>query len=1217
MIQTQTFRIEDDLPIGQTMLIEASAGTGKTYTLAALTTRLVAEHDVAISQILLATFNTAAAGELRERIRGALLEAESHLEAPTPNAGPLLDHLAGVGEVERSIRHARLARAVREFDRSNISTIHGFCAGVLETQGALSGSGPGSAAELVQESELIRQVSSDLLFAEANRAAPDGDAHLPTLKDLRQAIGSARDLGAGEITAESEQPCDELLAQLARAAVSEIDRRLRNTNSQSFTSMISSVRDMVTSDPQLVGELRRRFRVALIDEFQDTDPYQWEIFKTIFSEGDPRPTLIMVGDPKQAIYGFRGGDVYAYLEARKGLTPKILGTNHRSIPQVVNSMNLIGAGQFFGEEDIAYQHVEPSQRNSGRRLVVQDGHQLRESRVAPGLDIRCIDDEKSLPSKKRKPGVDDRRSRIVADLADTAVELLHTASLVSDDPSEDQNRPLKPSDIAVLVPTGELGQTVAAQLARSGVPSVKLTNDSVLDSAAAKQWQILLRAIERPSDQTRAAAAAITWFFGWSADSLAAAVASDPTRSDTNVELTRLVELQYELARWARILETLGVSALFAEIRRVSEVIPLLLSDSEGERNITDLEHIAELLHRESGGSSRGVSPTQALEVMDSLMAEGSDKSNLADHLRRRVESDADAVQIMTIHRAKGLEFPVVLLPDLWAGGKSVQADGSYSFFDSDRGKRVLDVSTKRVARNGIKSATRAKMAPHASSQTKRQNCGDQHRLTYVAMTRASHLTVAWWATGGNGSSALTGLARLLFGVEGQVEAGQPIALPDGGETVKRIRERFDPLGGGDTIRASLIPAPEPYPVAYDPGRRRAESEIAANGVPSETADESEVRPGPGLAVAELGRPLARSGFRWSFSSLKDQVVEVRTHVSEERSSVAGSSQTGSESLPRTNPTVENSDDRGAGDEAESTAGAGPVDTLGGDWAAPTLWEGLGAGTDFGTLVHELYEAVDFADPEPETAFRDALVAQRRHGVTPEQYDRLPVALAATLATPLGASFEGLTLADIGVADRLNELDFYIPVAPDGIVAASRIGEIAADYLEPDHPLRSWANRLADGLHHVDLTGYLSGAIDLIFRYEVNGRTRYSVLDYKTNRLSGQNVSNLGDYHPDQLVKAMEHSHYVLQAVIYSVALHRYLRLRVPDYRPATDLGPVAYAFVRGMAGDTTPSADSGFWKGSTAGVFAWSIPASLIEALSDAFDNDSTDADTGREASR
>ncbi|HTN99600.1 MAG TPA: 3'-5' exonuclease, partial [Microthrixaceae bacterium] len=551
------------------------------------------------------------------------------------------------------------------------------------------------------------------------------------------------------------------------------------------------------------------------------------MFHVLFGSGEPRSTLVLVGDPKQAIYGFRGGDVYTYLAARKLVEPRVLGTNHRSVPQAVDSMNAIGAGQFFGEESIAYQPVDVAAQNRGKQLLIEgssssigpDGCSGDDggTRVGPGLQVRCLNGFHSFREYDTAPKsipVEKYHRRIAEDLADVAVDLLNNGILADSAVGPQKLKPVRPADIAVLVGSGAAADPVMKALTRRGVASVKLIKDSVLASEAAEQWLTLLRAMERPADQRLAGAAALTWFFGWSADELAAAV--DPRSRAANVELT---EVQYQLAIWAEVLERSGVSALFAEARRTSGVVPRLLAQWQGDRNLTDLEHVAELIHTESTSRSVGLSAAQAIDVLDGWMQDVDDEEAI-DAMQRRVESDDDSVRILTIHSAKGLEFPVVLLPDLAGGGNRVKTPSDLSYFDRDKGLRVLDVSTEQKASGETKKVSRAKLAPRAIAEAKRQGCGDQHRLTYVALTRATHLSVTWWAP--LSGSSLTGLARLLFGVEGDAASDVAIKPPPPEEVFSKLRDRFDSLGAKDSIQVVNVPSELPSPARFDP--LRAES---------------------------------------------------------------------------------------------------------------------------------------------------------------------------------------------------------------------------------------------------------------------------------------------------------------------------------------------------------------------------------------------------------
>ena len=242
----------------------------------------------------------------------------------------------------------------------------------------------------------------------------------------------------------------------------------------------------------------------------------------------------------------------------------------------------------------------------------------------------------------------------------------------------------------------------------------------------------------------------------------------------------------------------------------------------------------------------------------------------------------------------------------------------------------------------------------------------------------------------------------------------------------------------------------------------------------------------------------------------------------------------------------------------------------------------------------------DGADPESDLAAE--LARTTRYPVSDAQRDRLPAVLAQVLRTPLGHRFGGVRLADLDRAHRLDELAFHLPLAPDDPAPARRIGTVVRDHLDGGDPLATWAERLAGGLAHIDLQGYLNGAIDLVLAHGTEAAPRFSVVDYKTNQLGPGPTRTLADYHPDRLHLAMAHHHYALQCLIYSVALHRFLRWRLADYDPDVHLGPVGYLFVRGMVGPDTPVSVGGVNDGVPAGVFTWDLPSGLVPALSDLF---------------
>jgi len=1203
------FQMSDPLPIGMTTMLEASAGTGKTYTLAALAVRFIAEHDISISEILLVTFTKAATAELKDRIRERLSEAAEHLLECQDTDDPLLE-LLGKGEPDKiAIRRERIETAVAEYDTAQIHTIHGFCAQVRESLGVLADINTDS-VPTGDEGSLMQQVCADLIFIEASKrvlseaqalapaqgsedeAATDILPELPSLKSLTSEVQKARQLGDCAIEAESGQPNDLLLRELVQRALTELSLRLAQTGQVSFDSLLLIVRDAFREDPQLVKDLQGKFKVALIDEFQDTDPIQWEIFNTAFGSGDHKKgssasspaqpcTLLLVGDPKQAIYSFRGGDVYTYLAATHSAQQvQRLGTNQRSDNTAVRAMNALGQDQYFGEPEIEYQQVESSPRHAERKLVAPaDDESPAEAKPVPGLVLRCILDPATSgvsASKTGKMSSESARERIFVDLADTAYQLL-TDGVVFEN---GESRKLLAGDIAVLVGGRDKGPPIASALKKLGIPAILRMGDNVADSAAAEQWRTLFHALDRPAVTNRATAAAFSWFFGWSAEQVAEALSENDQDSQAASDLANL---QRTLMDWAELMQSKGMAALFGEVRAHSDesrtyktLLARVLGADSGERNLTDLEHVAELIHAEARARGRGLSAAAALSILDGLGGTGGDEI-AGEAAQRRVESEADAVQILTIHGAKGLEFPVVLLPDLWAGGKRVQAGTHLSYFSKKSNRRVLDVSTTRPSSEGVSKQDRKKTAPHAHSETVRQNCGDQQRMTYVALTRAVHQSVVWWAPISGSGALKSGLARMLFNDNPELGAAEEVEEAKVA-TLESIRERIAERGAADVIQVVEL---------QESGATQSDSVAIV-----EDAEDTE---GHILREATLGRRLDRETFRWSYSSLQKKITSTKDDDAQG------------------DPTDSRSEERGGQDEVPvgssldsdrstelSSAELTDQEAETQGWNQPSPYLGLGGGIPFGNLVHSLLENVDFDAINLEEEIKQQLQRLTYHRVTEQQLEKLPTVLANTLRTPLGPQFGDIALSKLQAVDHLDELDFNLALAQQQPVSASQIGKVIRGHLESDDPFAQWAERLAKGLGHIKLQGYLSGSIDLTLRYKVGDQDKYSVVDYKTNQLTpaGQPGSLL-DYHPAKLPKVMTHTHYALQALLYSVALHRYLRWRLPDYKPELHLGPVGYLFVRGMVGPDTPVVRRGRHDGVRAGVFCWQPQVELIEALS------------------
>jgi exodeoxyribonuclease V beta subunit len=1161
------FSLTGPLPSG-TAVLEASAGTGKTYAIAALATRYVAEAGVPLDQLLLVTFTRAATAELGDRVRRRLREAATHLEGTlrgergtsddASTGDELLDHLGAASRAERERRFARLTTAITTFDTATIATIHGFCQQMLRAIG-LAASVDRDATLLEDQDELLEQVVADLLVQRFHAQAGAPGA-LTARHALAAAMGAADALvlpeGAPTLLPPLEQllgadAAEELealedpgerarrLASLVRDARDEAQRRKDQRGLLSQDDLLTRLRDALL-DPvtgaTATAAIRQRVRVALVDEFQDTDPVQWAILQAAFARpGDARDgrALVLIGDPKQSIYGFRGADVRAYLDATTAADRReSLGTNHRSDGPLVAALDGLLAGTAYGEREIVHRPVDA---RHGARLHATDPDD------ALPLELRTV--VGSGPKGEVNASI--RDDRLADDVAAEVVATLQQRGLtITTDDGE--TRPVRAGDIAVLVRANRDGPPIQRALRLARVPSVLGGVGNVFASEAADAWQALLDAVDRPNDQRLARRFAACGFGGW-----------DGARFD-GADDAAWDELHTDLAAWADIVRSHGVAALLRAVSARTDLPSRLLRSADGERFLTDVRHLAQLLERARLEEELGLAALRSW--LEQHRAEADDTQVPPDAQARRLESDQDAVQILTIHRAKGLEFPIVLCPTLWSARPAPSAP--FTVHDPDRGRRVVEVGP-------------GGRDDHDALQTlaKRAQQGEDLRLLYVALTRARHRVVVWWAAVRGAKNSALG--QVLFAREdGRVTDAEPDP-PDNHELASHLDELVRPLGG----RA--------VPVALQPE------------VPVHEPEPSSDAP---LEVAELDAAIDRSWRRTSYSGL-----------------TAGLSHHGPVEPGRAMDAAPTRDHDGDGDlvddepqppedAATDDVPATPVGDPGpgGELVAddgrrlasvPLPLAELRGSAAFGTMVHAVLEHVDFAADDLQTELAHHVDREvQRAGLDVDR--RLLVrGLAAAIHSPLGPLADGLALRDVTRADRLDEPRFELPVAggdrSDGRSALrlSDVGGLLERHLAPDDPLAPYAARLHDPALHLDVRGYLNGAIDLVLRLRgQDGTPRYLVVDHKTNRLGWPSVPTAADYRPAALATAMMDSHYPLQALLYSVALHRLLAWRQPGYDPDQHLGGIAYLFLRGMTGPDVPHVD-----GQPCGVFAWRPPTPLL----------------------
>jgi exodeoxyribonuclease V beta subunit len=1099
---TTAFDVCGPLPTGVTVL-EASAGTGKTFTIAALAARYVAAG-VPLDELLMVTFTRMATGELRERVRERLVSAEHGLERAAVGDDVVRLLLQGSPD-EIRVRRERLVRALATFDSATIDTTHGFCEEVLGSLGIVADVEPETT--FVEDiSDLRREVVEDLYVRRFHWHGRAQFSLAQALEIARVAVDNAD--APIEPLAAPENTVEAMRVRLAAAVRQELEARKRRLKVVTYDDALTRLRNTLTgrAGAEAVARLRARYRVVLVDEFQDTDPVQWEIMRTAFGGGET--TLVLIGDPKQAIYAFRGADVYAYVEAaRTAGAQATLRTNWRSDGGLLRAYDALFGNAKLGHEGIVYREVEPAPGNRAARL---DGA----PDPAP-LRVRVVPRDAVGTTQRGYARLDGVRRHVAQDVANDIVLLLDSGARLED------GRSICPGDIAVLVRTNRTGARVRDALEAIDVPAVINGAGSVFGTEPAREWLRLLEAIERPAYPPRARSAALTAFLGWTTEQVAAAGEDD------------WEAIHQRLHHWARVLREQGVASLIETIALEEGLPARVLELADGERRLTDLRHVGELLHTAATSESMGAAALTSW-LRQRVLEAATDNND--EERSRRLESDAEAVQVLTVHRSKGLEFPVVYYPDLFEPSPAPKDDrrAPVVFHDED-GRRTIDVGLEGPQWQG-------NVRKHTEEQR-----GEDLRLAYVALTRAKHQAVVWWA--GSFDSRNAALTRLLFARDGDGNvAWQSGTVPSDAVALARFEELRTAAPGCVSVARSELGFAFPWA-----------------GV---------ARPRTDLVAAAFDRELDEWWRRTSYSDITAGTYEARVASEPEE------------------PVVDDEPPR----HAAAPAGNGAADEL---RAVPSLLSAMPVGAEVGTLVHGVFESIDFAAADLGGELAVCVeAAQARRRLELGDGDAVVAGLRAALETPLGEAVGDLRLCDVRRDDRLDELAFELPLAGGDAPAGRELTLAAiADVLRA-HPgaLAGYADRLSDPGLRAGLRGYLTGSIDLVVRLDGG---RYAIVDYKTNRLAPAGEP-LTAWHnrPAALATEMHHAHYGLQALLYAVALHRFLRWRLPGYAPERNLAGVLYLFVRGMTGPDTPVIE-----GQRCGVFSWQPPGALVEELSDVLD--------------
>lgn len=1147
---------------GHTHLIEANAGTGKTYAIANLFLRFVLEG-LRVRELLVVTFTRAATDELRGRIRKRLTEARTLLETGKTEENTdayfaSLPQRHPEGEARKqAMRHLELA--ILEISEAPIHTIHGFCQQAL-TDWAF-GSGQAFDLEQADDSELttralrdwwrrqtytldlperdllqcvlpnfdrLRKHLAHLLSAKQPELAPSPDPRatetiLQALEQLADAwrqehqeirallldkdtplnrhshriatlkkhldlldtclLGDAIrlpsedtlnrlsrrnfkfkgkpdavtlerfDLPALHHTANlldvlrSQRPryLSSLLADAADFVRQQVTQAKQRLGKISFDDMIERLHHALhegESAGQLAKDLARQYPVILVDEFQDTDALQYAIFRRIHQAAEDH-TLILIGDPKQAIYAFRGGDIFTYMQAsREADRHWSLTTNWRSTPEMIDAINNLFSGNNpFAYKDIPYSDSHTPPDCKARSLIV-DG------KMYPALRVEDLPPNNNGKSYNKKDGT----TRVCESVAG------HIAWLLQPGRASLDGRPLQPGDIAILAITNEQGAAVREALHERGVRAVSAGRNSIWETPEAESLRLLLEAALLPRERGLLRQALACDLLALRYEELDA-LFSDLERWGAWADL-----LTETGRRWQEHGFMSGFQHLLHGLGEVLAEAAWLDRQSDPERSLTNLLHLAELLQtasREHPGGERLLAWMKAQQ-----------KSTQEDEERQlRLESDANLVKILTIHKSKGLQFPVVFLPWLWSGKEPTKATGSVQWHEpEDEGFRHLYAPTGD---------------PQGAILADHERLAEAVRLAYVALTRAeSHCHLYLGSAGENaGRSALA----WLISDQSHDFAQEPFDLGVENVSPERLRGRknieiIDPQTWPDDLRLPVNP--------IDKGT---------------------------LERSELSRSIRQNWRIGSFSAMTAGI-----HQATRAPAASG---------------------------AERFALRYP------------------AGAQVGSFLHTLLERLDPAQPLRPQIEDMARWIFAAHGIPDDpvarDLDGLANWMEAVLHTPLDG--DKLTLANLSPSGVLRELEFDLGA---GLIEASRIDELlAGDGNRPPLDFRAFQ-------------GMLNGIIDLVFEYQ----GRYYIADYKSNLLG----RHLEDYRPERLRAEIDARRYDLQYLLYLLALHRHLKSRLRDYDYDTHMGGAWYLFLRAMTPETGPRY----------GVFFERPPRNLIERL-------------------
>lgn len=1143
---TENF-VWQETPLKQNMLIEASAGTGKTYSLIHIILRLLFEEDIEIHRILVVTFTVAAAAELKARIRQKLLSlTEAMKKGSFDGLSGDLQEKCKEWQEKGLWKKSVLDKALEDFDQCQVSTIHGFCQKMLTENEFTASQGYGY--EIGSDDEISTRLCEDFLREQLARTTDPGEIAalmrfgVSSWKSLLTKLQMLPSDSCIEYCDENNPKFPAGLVDIMKTFVREMPAKLkdakRRAKLRSYNDLLVDMQNELGNE-NFVKNVRSRYKAVLIDEFQDTDPVQYEIFRTLFlpeaktdAAGYPQ-TVIFVGDPKQSIYRFRDADLNTYLKAKNELgNTKRLDSNFRSTPLLLAAFNAYFANSTGPESnsafltpDIVHEDIKacsttlPLMRKIGDRFEPLPVFEIWHSPLQATMNTANLEE-------------------FEADCVLADIQRLLAGDVYLD---AQKSQKVNPSHIAVLVGKYKYAGTLLRKLVRSGIRvSVEKGRDVFLQPQAGEILR-LLQAMEVPEDVRRMRLARMTTVIGEPletivGESVVSHGRTTPEADPAADKARRVFTAALSLAQSRRL--ATGFALIFKEYGTRER----LLLEKNGERAVTNLYHIVELLQQKA-------STLKNLSGLITWFKRECGHESDDDSRMLRAESDTEAITVLSIHKSKGLEFPIVYVVGAFHG---IKAESDKIFRTMQQGKTHLALSY-----GDIKSQTYKNGLVYQEQQQ------EMVRQAYVAMTRASqrlvlplmmpktNVTNSAWRSPNMANPYFWLLMKSTKKykpeiVLDQIKGFESLYLPKVAHLGSAPLEAIRVLCGSTITAAQCLNISEPsfmpdqQPLLHRRVRHRGDLTLGAS------------------------RPVFADWSRSSFTAITRKVTSV----------AEGS-------------VMDQLDEELISNSTEPAGSRTPVE--------PEGMMKLAGGAEFGVCMHELFEKADFAlagkaaagDQKARLALKafvaKTIVAYRRalfnDGSMDEACEIFTEMLCSVLTASLG-KVQGslLRLCDIKASDRLTELPFMIRIAraqPDRApVTAANLSKLLS-YFDERYALPDMTDE--------DLKGYLVGFIDLAFRDPLG---RYWIVDWKSNRAGVQKVS---DYTEDYVRSQMAEHHYTLQYLLYLVALRRYLRMR----SEAVEIAAAAYVFVRGVDPAKTGQ-----------GIWIDSVEPALLDCLDDFFNH-------------